>query len=148
MVEQALADPPDRSGGIAIVLATAGSPPAMALLSSGDVYISGDVARVGIYGSSSAVTRLGGAFTLLIPLGEMAVRLEVGSATTSGAPPLALIEGTIESIRPTAEPPWVLEMRFVPEPENHPSIPGFLDYWRQVKSWLAGEEPHPPQLPV
>lgn len=150
LVEEALQTAPTESGGIAVVLATAGSPPAMALLSSGDVHVSDGIARVGVYRSSSAVSRLGGAFSLLVPLGADAVRLEVGSATVVEASPrasLAKLEGKIESIRPTSEPPWVLEMGFVPESSNHPDIPRFLDYWKQVKAWLAGEQPDPPQIP-
>lgn len=146
-VENALAQLPTESGGMAIALATAGSPPAIALLSSGDVYVSGEIARVGIYGSSSAVSRLGGAFTLLVPLGDIAVRVEAVSATATEAPPLAMIEGRIAAVRPTAEPPWTLEMGFTPEPANHPSIPDFLNYWSQVKAWLAGEQSSPPQIP-
>lgn len=146
-VEEALRIPPTESGGMAVVMATAGSPPAMALLSSGDVHVSDGIARVGVDGSSSLVSRLGGAFSLLVPLGANAVRLEVGSATSVEAPPLARIEGKIDSIRPTSEPPWVLEIEFVPESPNHPDIPKFLDYWTQVKAWLVGEHPDPPQIP-
>lgn len=146
-LEQALASPPTETGGIAVVLATAGSPPAMALLSSGDVHVADGVARVGIYGSSSAVTRLGGAFTLLVPLGKIALRVEVSSATATTSGSLALIEGPITSIRPTSEPPWLLEMGFTPESPDHPAIPDFLDYWRQVKSWLSGDQATPPQIP-
>ena len=146
-VSEALSELPAESGGLAVVLATAGRPPAMALLSSGDVHVSGGVARVGIYASSSTVTRLGGAFTLLIPLGEIAARVEVESATATEVPPLALLEGDVTSIRPTSEPPWVLQMGFVPEPRDHPLIPDYVDYWRQVKAWLKGEQAEPPPIP-
>lgn len=146
-VVEALAQLPQRSGGLAIVLATSGSPPAMALLSTGDVHIAEGVARVGIHGSSSTVERLGGAFTLMIPLADSAARVEVTDARTTRFPPLAMIEGSVESVRPTSEPPWVLEMRFSPQPVDHSAIPLYLDYWRQVKGWLAGEISSPPSIP-
>ena len=146
-VEEALAHLPSESGGIAVVLATAGLPPAMAVLSSGDIHLSGRDVRVGIHGSSSAATRLGGGFTLLVPLRSIAVRVEVSPATAIEAPPLVMLVGQIESIRPTAEPPWVVTMEFAPESRDHPAIPGHVEYWKQVKSWLAGDQPDPPQIP-
>lgn len=85
--------------------------------------------------------------TLLVPLRFIAVRVEVTPATAIEAPPLVMLEGQIESIRPTAEHPWVVKMGFVPEPRDHPAIPGYVEYWKQVKSWLAGERLDPPQIP-
>lgn len=146
-VRAAIADLPTDTGGLAVVLATSGRPPAMAMLSSGDVHIAGDLLRVGIHASSSAVARLGGAFTLLVPLGEIAARVEVTNATAIPYPPLAILEGEVSSIRPTAEPPWVLEMGFRPEPDDHPAIPAYLEYWSEVDEWLSGKRPSPPIPP-
>lgn len=146
-VQEALARLPSATGGDAIVLATSGPPPAMALLSTGDVHIVDGEVLVGIHASSSAVSRLGGSFTLLIPLGEIAARIEVASASASTHGPLALLSGEIASIRPTTEPPWVLEMRFRPEHSGHPAIPQHLRYWVGVRDWLAGGSPHPPAPP-
>jgi hypothetical protein len=147
-VRAALADLPTESGGLAVVLATSGHPPAMAMLSSGDVHLAEGRLKVGIHASSSAVSRLGGAFTLLVPLGEIAARVEVSDATAKSHPPLAILEGDVVSVRPTSEPPWVLEMGFRPEPSHHPQIPGYLAYWSQVKEWLAGNHPEPPVPPA
>lgn len=146
-VEQALSALPGQSGGIAIILATSGVPPAIALLSTGDVHIEDGVVRIGIHGSSSVVHRLGGAFTLLIPLGDTAARVEVSNANATRVDPLALIEGSISSIRPTAEPPWALEIRFSPAPPNHPAIADYMDYWAKVKGWLKGDIAEPPEIP-
>ena len=146
-VATVLSQLPTESGGLAVVLATAGSPPAMALLSSGDVYIEDNDIRVGIYASSSAVTRLGPAFTLLVPMGEIAARIEATDARSKVQPPLAMLEGTISSIRPTTEPPWILKMRFSPEPPDDRSIPDFLEYWAGVRAWLSGESSEPPRPP-
>ena len=147
-VIEALSELPAESGGLAVVLATSGSPPAMALLSSGDVYIEDEAVRVGIHASSSAVTRLGTAFTLLVPLREIAARIEATGARSNVQPPLAMLEGSISSIRPTSEPPWVLEMRFRPEPPDDRSIPDHLEYWSGVRSWLAGDSTQPPEPPI
>jgi len=130
-----------------IVLACSGRPPAVALLSSGDVHMSSGRVLVGIHGSSSAAARFDGSFTLLVPLGDIAVRLEVSAATVAESPPLVKFEGPIDSIRPTAEPPWLVEMKFVPERRDHPAIPRYIEYWQEVKAWLANERPEPPQIP-
>ena len=111
-VRRALAPLPEAEGGIAVVLATSGVPPAVALLSSGDVDVSATAVRAVTYGGSSAATRLGTAFTLLVPAGEVAYRVEVDGATSRPAGRLALIEGRLAAIRPTAEPPWMLDLRF------------------------------------
>ena len=147
-VAGALSELPTKSGGLAVVLATAGTPPAMALLSSGDVYMEDNEIRVGIYASSSAVTRLGTAFTLLVPMGEIAARIEATDVRSKIQPPLAMLEGSISSIRPTAEPPWVLEMRFAPEPPDDRAIPNYLEYWTGVRAWLSGQSTEPPVPPI
>lgn len=146
-VKETLKRLPDESGGVAVVLATAGSPPAVALLSTGDVHIAETTVRVGIHGSSSVVERLDGGFTLLVPLRKAAARVEVINASARLLPPLAMIEGTVHSVRPTSEPPWVLEMTFSPEPFDHPAIPRYLEYWSHVKRWLMGEIANPPDIP-
>lgn len=146
-VFEALSHPPDLDGGTAIAMATAASPPAMAVLSTGDVVFDGRTVLVGIHGSSSVVSRLNGAFTLLVPLRSSAARIEVVDAIVELAPPLAKISGTVDSIRPTAEPPWTLRMLFLPEPADHPALPAFVRYWADVRSWLRGDRPEPPAIP-
>lgn len=145
----ALAPLPDASGGISIVLATAGAPPALALLSTGDVLVSDGRVRVGLWATSSAVTRLGGAFSLLVPAGEVALRVEVGDARGQRYDHVAMIEGRLGDIRPTAEPPWVPVMRFIADDPADPRIAGHLEYWVAVRRWLAGEgePPEPPEAP-
>lgn len=142
-VTRALAPLPDAQGGLAILLATDASPPALAVLSSGDVFLDEDVIRVGIHASSSAVERLNGGFSLLIPLEEFAVRLEAVKATASVGRRLAMIEGRVETLRPTAEPPWMLEMRFQASPPDDDRIEGYVDYWRRVRSWMSGHSSEP-----
>ena len=138
---------PDTGGGIALALATSSTPPAMAMLSTGDVHWAGDRLRVGIYASSSVIPRLGGAFTLLVPLRDRACRIEVVEATARVAGPIAMLEGRVGDVRPTAEPPWLVEMRFRPEPAGDPRLQGFVDYWAGVRSWLSGETDEAPQPP-
>jgi hypothetical protein len=146
-VRRALAAPPGADGGIAVVLATSGVPPAMALLSSGDVDVSATAVRAVTYGGSSAARRLGTAFTLLVPAGEVAYRVEADGATARAAGRLALVEGRLAAIRPTAEPPWVLDLRFRPQPAAQvEDAERFVAYWSAVRSWLAsGAEGDPPQ---
>jgi hypothetical protein len=146
-VAAALATLPDETGGIAIVLATSGTPPAMALLSTGDVHLDGAEIRIGIHASSSAVARLGGSFTLLVPLGLTSVRIEADDPRVTVADPLARITGNVVSMKPTAEPPWTLEMRFRAQPPDDASIPRYVSYWRDVKSWLSSDRGEPPRLP-
>jgi hypothetical protein len=67
LVREALAVAPTETGGIAIVLATSGTPPAMAMLSTGDVFYHATTVSVGVHVSSSTVERLSVSFTLLIP---------------------------------------------------------------------------------
>lgn len=144
----ALSELPDRQGGKAIVLATSSDPPSIALLSTGDVYYDGSKLHVGVHASSSAVSRLGRSFTLLIPLGTSAARMEAEDASVELKPPLARITGGVKSIRPTAEPPWMLDMRFRPVSVDHPSIGDYVTYWHGVRAWLAGEQEEPPPLPI
>jgi hypothetical protein len=140
---------PDASGGSTIVLATAGTPPALALLSTGDVLIVGSIVRVGLWATSSAATRLGGAFSLLVPAGDVALRVGVGDARAQRHGYVAMIEGRLGDIRPTAEPPWVPVMRFVPDDPSDPRVATHLDYWVAVRHWLAGQgtPPDPPGPP-
>lgn len=142
-VSLALARLPDAQGGLAILLATDATPPALAVLSSGDVLLEDEVIRVGIHASSSAVQRLDGGFSLLIPLDEIAVRLEAIHATTSVGRSLAMIKGRVHALRPTAEPPWRLEMRFRANPPDDDRIEVYVDYWRRVRLWLSGISPEP-----
>ena len=134
---------PTEGGGVALVLASPGPPPALSLLSSGDVHIDGQTVRAAVYRDSAVASRLGDAFTLLVPAGETSYRVEVRPAWARLEGNLHLIEGPIESIRPTSEPPWVLNLSFaVGGPGD---LSGFLDYWRSVRSWLAsGAGEHPP----
>jgi len=144
-----LADLPDESGGAAIVLATSGTPPAMALLSTGDVFLTtDDRVRCCVYGTSSVVSRLGGAFTLLVPDDTRMLRVETIDARASVHGDVALVEGTLADVRPTAEPPWTTSMVFTPERHGDPRIGGFLEYWRAARSWLADPSSPPPQPPI
>ena len=143
----AVSELPDASGGLAIVMATAGTPPAIAVLSTGDVFLAGSQARVGVHGTSSVVGRLGDSFSLLIPLDDVAVRVEVVDATAAVHGDLALIAGTVSEFRPTAEPPWVMTMRFHAQDGDAAKIGAHLAYWTGVRSWLAGDTPGPPPLP-
>lgn len=146
-VAEALSKQPQDDGGGALVLATGSGPPAVALLSTGDVLLDGDKIRVGIHATSSAVARLGGSFTLVVPLKRVVARVEVIDAAASIHGDLAKIEGTIASIRPTAEPPWVMKMTFEPMPATDRRVPLYLEYWRSVRAWLSGESPVPPTPP-
>lgn len=139
---------PTPEGGITVVMATAGRPPAMAMLSSGDVHVSGDRVRVGVFGSSSTASRLDGAFSLLVPAGTVALRVEVVDAEATRHGDMALIEGQLHDVRPTSEPPWVGEMRFRPANVRAAAIPEHLSYWGDVRAWLAGERDEPPMPPA
>lgn len=139
---------PTENGGIAIVLATAGTPPAMAMLSSGDVLVSDGWVRVGVYGSSSTVSRLGGSFTLLVPARTAALRVEAVEASATPAGELALLEGRLHDVRPTREPPWITEMRFRASSPSAPGVPGHLRYWTAVRDWLSGSGPTPTPPPT
>jgi hypothetical protein len=146
-VRRALAPLPEAEGGVAVVLATSGVPPAVALLSSGDVDVSATTVRAVTYGGSSTATRLGTAFTLLVPAAEVAYRVEVDGATSRPAGSLALIEGRLAAIRPTAEPPWILDLRFRRQPSTTTDdAERFVAYWSAVRAWLAsGAEGDPPE---
>ena len=140
---------PTTAGGMAIVVATAGPPPAMTPLSTGDIVVDGDTVRLAIFADNSAVGRLGGSCTLLVPTELGALRVSLQPAIAREAGPLAVIEGTIVSIRPSSEPPWALRLEFRPTAEE--GRDAFVDYWSQVRSWLKrgapGEGPQPPTTP-
>lgn len=147
-VRRALDPLPGVDGGVAVVLATSGVPPAIALLSSGDVDVDGTTVRAVTYGASSAANRLGGAFTLVVAAGEVTYRVEATQATVRHAGNLALLEGTLGEVRPTAEPPWLLELAFRRDPAADPQrAEGFVAYWSAVRRWLrsgaAGDPPEP-----
>lgn len=147
-VTAVLSDLPGPSGGPALLLATGGTPPAIALLSTGDVFLDRDRLKAGVYASSSTVARLGGSFSVLVPLGTYAARIEAIEAHAVVGDNLAVIEGRVASIRPTVEPPWVLEMRFRPEPLDDFRVTPFINYWRGVRAWLSGRSAEPPLPPV
>lgn len=146
-VEQALEALPSTSGGKAIVIASAGSPPALAVLSTGDVFLDGDSIRVALHGGSSVSRRLGGGCSLLVPVRSGLMRVEVEPAASREAGPVDVIEGTVVEVRPTAEPPWVPTMSFFPAPGG--DVAPTLEYWRAMREWLGGgaegDGPEPPQ---
>lgn len=137
---------PTTDGGVALVLATAGPPPAICLLSSGDVVLDGDTLRIAVYSGSSAANRLGGSCTLLVPTGDDALRVLLDPAVSRRAGPLSVIEGSIASLRPSSEPPWTLQLRF--EATAGEGIEDFVMFWARVRSWLRegahGDGPQPP----
>ncbi|MGH3441594.1 MAG: hypothetical protein ACRDUY_06040 [Nitriliruptorales bacterium] len=143
-VREALRPLPTEEGGVIVVLATAGVPPAVAMLSSGDVLVAEDRVRAALYAGASAGGRLGGAFTLLVPTGERAVRVEVGDASAREEGRLVLIEGVLAAVRPTAEPPWGIDMRFSPTAGE--GVAEFLEYWQSVRRWLEGGATGAPPL--
>lgn len=146
---RALEPLPTAAGGVAIVMATAGVPPAMALLSTGDVRVDDDRVSVVTYRGSSVSQRLGGSFTLMVPASDVALRVEVVDAVVRSEGNVELVEGRLVGIRPTAEPPWLLEMSFRPERSDNPSIAGFVDYWALVRAWLErGGTGTPPPTPL
>ena len=143
----ALAPLPSAAGGIAIVLATAGPPPTITPLSTGDVVVDADTVRLAVFADNSAVTQLGGSCTLLVPTEVGALRVSLQPAVAREAGPLAVIEGDIVSMRPSQEPPWALRLSFEPAAEQ--GREAFVEYWAKVRSWLeqgaTGEGPQPPK---
>lgn len=137
---------PTLDGGTAIVLATAGSPPAIIPLSTGDVVVDDDKVRLAVFADSSAVRQLGGSCTLLVPTERGALRVYLQPATARETGPLAVIQGDIVSLRPSSEPPWALRLDF--RPAQAEGRDAFVEYWGQVRSWLEhgaiGEGPEPP----
>jgi hypothetical protein len=138
---------PTAEGGIIVVLATAGTPPAIAMLSSGDVLIGQDnKVLVGLHGDSSAGRRLGGAFSILVPSVNTALRLEVTQATARTIGGVVLLEGQAAGMRHTSEPPWAITMRF--SPQSSEGIAEHVRYWREMRAWLEagarGQTPSPP----
>jgi hypothetical protein len=145
-VEEALEPLPSASGGKAIVIASASSPPALAVLSTGDVFLEGDSIRIALHGGSSASRRLEGGCSLLVPVRSGLLRVEVTPAEARPAGPVDVIEGTVVNIRPTAEPPWIPTLAFSPAPSG--DVAPTLEYWRSMRDWLRsgadGEGPTPP----
>jgi hypothetical protein len=145
----AVAPLPTTNGGIAIVLATAGPPPAIVPLSTGDIAVEGDMVRLALFADSSAVRRLGGSCTILVPTEKGALRVYLQPAVARKTGPLAVIEGNIVAVRPSAEPPWSLRLDFRPTAEE--GREAFVEYWTRVRSWLErralDEAPQPPATP-
>ena len=139
---------PTTAGGASIVLATAGPPPTITPLSTGDVVVDNDTVRLAVFASNSAAKQLGGSCTLLVltDLGPLRVSLQPAVAREAG--PLVVIEGDIVSLRTTREPPWALRLYFQPAAEQ--GHEAFVEYWTQVRSWLeqgaTGEGPQPPNI--
>ena len=137
---------PTTAGGTAIVLATAGPPPTITPLSTGDIAVAGDTVRLAVFADNSAVDRLGGSCTLLVPTDRSALRVSLQPASARRAGPLAVIEGDIVALRPSSEPPWRLRLYF--EPAEKRGRDAFVEYWTKVRSWLeqgaSGDGPQPP----
>jgi hypothetical protein len=141
-----LATLPTREGGAVILLATGGSPPALSMLSTGDVYIGADAARVAVHSSSAAARHAQHGCSLLVPGLTTAYRVEMSSVQAREAGDLVVLEGPVTRVRPTAEPPWRMAMQFAPDGTGDPEP--FVVFWRAVRSWLEngahGAAPAPP----
>lgn len=129
------------------MLATAGPPPALALLSTASVRLVGDEVQIAVQSQSSVVRQLGGSCSLLVPGGARALRMTVDRVSSRNAGAVTLLFGTVTAIVPTIELPWRLEMSF--QPSEQPGGERFLAYWDATRSWLAGGAqgtgPTPPQ---
>lgn len=148
-VEAAIAPLPTIEGGSMLVLATAGVPPAIAVLSTGDVAVVEGELRIAVHGGSSAATRLGGACTLLVPAGDEAYRVEAEPAEARRAGELTVIRGHIVSVRPTAEPPWVMRASFHRQSPEDDAAASYVAFWSSVREWLvAGAEGDGPSVPA
>lgn len=150
-VSRAIDPLPTADGGTTLVLATSGTPPALAVLSTGDVALVGEKLLVAVHASSAAGRRLGGHFAVLVPEREVALRVEVVEASARTISHLCVLEGRVASVRPTGEPPWHMRMEFFADPDA--TTGGFLTFWAGVRRWLqdgaAGEPPRfPAPLPI
>lgn len=144
--QAAVAPIPTVDGGKAIILATAGPPPSITPLSTGDIAVSGDTVRLALFADNSAVRWLGGSCTILVPTEEGPLRVSLQPAVAREAGTLAVIEGTIVSLRPSTEPPWSLRLDFQPTAEV--GREAFVEYWTNVRAWLEQGAPgEGPQLP-
>src|SRR5215216_1028254 len=77
---------PTTAGGSAIVVATAGPPPAVNLLSTGDISVADDTVRIAVFANNSLVAHLGGSCTILVPTDGYAVRVSLtGGGKDSGS---------------------------------------------------------------
>ena len=130
------------------MLATAGPPPAFALLSTASVRLSVDVVRIAVQSHSSVVRQLGGSCSLLVPTADRALRMTVEAVSSRDAGAITLLTGTVTAIVPTIELPWRLELSF--RPSELPGREAFLAYWDDTRTWLEngarGPGPTPPQL--
>ena len=146
----ALAPLPTAAGGAAVVLATAGPPPAFALLSTANVIVSRNVLHVAVQTHSSVSRNLGGSCSLLVPHAGAAIRVELQRARSRPAGPLTVVSGTITAIVPTIELPWSLELSF--RPSGRPGMDLLLAYWEETRAWLEhgarGPGPAPPCSPA
>jgi hypothetical protein len=138
---------PAAGGGLILVLATAGRPPALAMLSSGDVVIGEDnKVLVGLHGDTSAAGRLGGSFSILIPSVSRGIRVEVTEASARPVGDVVLLEGSLAGVRHTSEPPWGITMQFFPQGTE--GVADHLRYWSDMRAWLeAGAASRPPTPP-
>jgi hypothetical protein len=142
----AIAPLPTVDGGPAIILATAGPPPTITPLSTGDIAVTDDTVRLALFADNSAVKWLGGSCTILVPTEKGPLRVSLQSAIAREAGPLAVIEGNIVSLRPSAEPPWSLRLGFEPTAEE--GREAYVRYWTEVRSWLErGALGAGPELP-
>jgi hypothetical protein len=142
-----LLDPlPTAAGGAVLVMASGDSPPATALLSTGDVLLRGTTIQIAVHAGSSVARRLSGGCAVVVPDEERVLRMEITPAEARRAGPLDLIEGEVVAIRPTGEPPWTARMTFAAVPGG--DVQPALDYWTAVRSWLirgaSGDGPAPP----
>jgi hypothetical protein len=48
----------------------------------------------------------------------------------------ARIEGRLAAVRATAEPPWIVDIRFHSDDHEPDLVDAYVEYWRSVRSWL------------
>lgn len=136
---------PTERGGTALIVCTTGPPPAVCLLSTGSVWLGENWVRIGVMAGSSVTQRLGECAVLVVPWQGNVLRAVVTPATCRPAGPVSVIEGRLDSVAPSRELPWSLEMAFVPS--GSPGADEFLAYWKRLRDWLStgavNDGPHP-----
>lgn len=146
-LREALEPLPGPEGGGVVVAVVDSSPPAMAMLATGSVYMAEGAMRFVVDAGSSVATADAGSATLLAASdrGVLLVSIEPLHTETYGE--VAVVGGPIVAVRPPVELPWSLQLSFVPSGEGE--VEPYLEYWRACRAWLAdpssGAPPSRPQ---
>jgi hypothetical protein len=129
-----------------VLAVTSAEPPAVSLLTSSSVRLSGRTVQVAVFTASSVARHPARTLTLLTTHRGAGLRLQGDIGDRRVAAHVTVLEASVRAADVLEEAPWEMEFRFT---TSTPRLTGpLLEYWNGLKQWLeadaCGTPPAPP----